>query len=93
MNEEEWPQMTGEALDIAEFWKEQAVIARRRAERWKQAAKRQRRGWRDAFAALQRAQARFAAIRDHITPATAYPETVAWVQATVDAVVKPKQAE
>ena len=28
------------------------------------------------------------AIRDHITPATAYPETVAWVQATVDGVVK-----
>lgn len=29
------------------------------------------------------------AIREHITPATAYPETVAWVQTTVDAVVKP----
>lgn len=28
------------------------------------------------------------AIRDHITPATAYPETVAWVQATVKGVVK-----
>lgn len=29
------------------------------------------------------------AIRDHITPATAYPETVAWVQATVDGMAKP----
>lgn len=28
------------------------------------------------------------AIRDHITPATAYPETVARVRATVDAAVK-----
>lgn len=28
------------------------------------------------------------AIRDHITPATAYPETVAWLRATVDGVVR-----
>lgn len=64
---EEWREMASEALDAAEYWKEEAAAARCRC---------------DAL------RAALLAIREHITPATAYPETVAWVQATVDGAVK-----
>lgn len=64
---EEWREMASEALDAAEYWKEETAVARTE---------------RDIL------RAALLAIRDRITPSTAYPETVAWVQATVDGAVK-----
>jgi hypothetical protein len=55
--------MAGEAITVAEYWKERACAAERRARVWKTAAKRQRAGWRGAFTALERSQARFRAYR------------------------------
>jgi hypothetical protein len=56
---EEWREMASEAITVAEYWKERACAAKRRARIWKAAAKRQRAGWRGAFTALERSQARF----------------------------------